>query len=105
MTAARHALLDRTSSAAVSDALRRLADMLDALSPQQRALVQGIMRRPGISTPQLADLLWSHDPDGGPDDAPRLIITQVSKARARMAPHGYTLRSAGWRWYVERIAA
>jgi len=99
----RHATLDRATASAFADALRRLDAMLADLAPMQAALVQAILRRPGISTLQLCDLLWQDDPNGGPDDAAVCMRVHAYNARKRMARHGYTVRSAGWRWYIERI--
>jgi len=99
----RHATLECAPASAVADAFRRLGAMLDDLSPMQAALVQAILRRPGITTSQICDALWQNDPNGGPDAAPQSVAQRAYHARKRMAPHGYTVRSAGRRWYIERI--
>jgi len=100
-----YATADRASPAGVLDALRRLDDMTSDLSPMQAKFVTAVLKRPGISAQQVCDVLWGDDPAGGPHDVKNCLAQTAHKARKRLRPHGYTVKSVGFRWYVERIEA
>jgi len=60
------------------------------LPPGLRALLGEIRRAGalGITTRQLADRLWAHDPSGGPDDAEKAVRARVARLNPMLARHG-----------------
>lgn len=67
--------------------------LLDGITGLARAVVVHVARRPGLSASEIADHVYRHHPEGGPDKAERAIRVFVARANSRLRPKGWHLSS------------
>jgi hypothetical protein len=74
---------------------------LDALtsmpfSAHHRAIVAALVKAypKSVRTWDLVDVLYGHDPDGGPEDANRSVASMMQHVRGRLAPYGWMIPKA-----------
>ena len=70
------------------------------LTQQQAALLEPLRCGHPVAMERLIALLYGHRPDGGPDDPAGNIAVQISKLRARLAPHGVIIVTVGQAGYM-----
>lgn len=80
---------------------------LPVTGPVRQRIVNIVANRPdGITRGELMDLVYSHDPNGGPS-TPNTICVTIHAANEQLRPQGYRIRGGsgpGSRYYLERLA-
>lgn len=66
-----------------------------ALSPMQRKVLEAVIRCPGISAVEIADLVYADHPDGGPLTAEIAVRTFAFYANRRLKAFGFRMRAKG----------
>lgn len=71
------------------------------LSPQQTELFLAVASGGGnvVRLGTIVDLLWGHDPNGGPDDTRNGISVRVHNANKRLGPSGYRIENVWGQGY------
>lgn len=63
------------------------------MTDRARRLLSLVEARPGISSVELAGLIYAEDPDGGPDDFAQAIRNFVRQVNRKIRPRGWTVNS------------
>ena len=84
-----------------------MAEARAALAPLQRAVLDAVLRRPGLSRDEIMDRVYSEDPNGGPDCGSSVIGAHLYQANKRLQRFGFRItcgsgRRTGYR--LERLA-
>jgi hypothetical protein len=79
------------------------AEALAGLPPMQRAIVDLVQRRPGISRAEIAGALYVSDPNGGPEWAVSSVGAMIAKANRRLRAAGFELRRPRGAWSGYRV--
>ena len=78
------------------------------LTRQQQMIFDAVKARPRSSL-ELADIVYADDPDGGPENADRVVWVQVWQMNKKFAKYGFRLRGGGGRggspYRMEKISA
>lgn len=61
------------------------------LTVQQKRLAEIVLRFPGISANELANLYYANDINGGPLDARGTVISNIRYANKKLVKHGFKL--------------
>lgn len=70
------------------------------LSPAEGRLLIAVLRRPIAEWPYIIDVMYGHDPDGGPNDPVRTLRVIVSHLRPKLISAGIVLRTVWGRGFV-----
>src|SRR5262245_61285362 len=62
------------------------------LPPLKAKLYTAVSRRPGITADELADQIWSEDPDGGPTGARQTVHVHVLQTNKLLTAAGSSVR-------------
>ncbi len=77
-----------------------LANGLFTLGAMQRRLVDVLRKAPdGIPVGRVKELLYSNDPNGGPETN-NIIAVMAAQINRKMAKHGLRIRSRGGRFAI-----
>jgi hypothetical protein len=69
-----------------------------AVTPTQRRILDVLKRRGSASADELRDVLWSDDPDGGPD-SPSTLHAHIWHLNQRLKSRGLRVRASRWAGY------
>ena len=73
--------------------------------PRTKRLILGLVQKfPGIDGNRLRELVWAHDPAGGPEDR-KVVYVHVNQLNKLLAPFGVMVRgsvSGGYRLLQRR---
>lgn len=72
------------------------------LPPIKQRIFEIVQSHPDISAEELRGLVWSHDPDGGPED-PKVLHVHVSQLNHLLAPHRIMVRSQGGGYRIRSV--
>lgn len=74
------------------------------LTPQQQIIYDILARSFGrrVSSDLIREVVYSDDPDGGPDDARNVVVVQIYQLRLRLRQHGLTVSMNKFGWYQLR---
>ena len=76
-------------------ALDPMVEARAALTPLQKAVLDAVLRRPGLSRSEMADRVYADDPGGGPDGASAVISVHVNQANNRLLRFGLRITCGG----------
>jgi len=58
----------------------------------KQRILEAVQRRPGISAEQLREIVWGHDPAGGPEN-PKVLHVHIWQLNRLLAPLGIVVRA------------
>jgi hypothetical protein len=73
------------------------------LPPTKMRILEIVRSHPDITAAELRDLVWAHDPAGGPE-CRHTIFVHVAQLNDLLRPHGICVRSEGGGYRIRSMS-